>query len=278
MSLPIHIEKYRLNLGVPEEAAQYAEIERRAKALGHKLFDSSSMRKDISTYLKNLPTVFYVETDYLFKNQYNTEEGHRIFDWSEEIYPNRDIKEGYFITSGVDELREAKNNQLACGYCGARYDASKTDAEFCHKCLDSEYLTEDSLYMLRLRNVFNENRPKGIPSFLKAAYEEGRKVFNIKQAKKKKEKAAQLLIDLEERQKLERYETQVKHDLLMVDINPDNLIYHKHSDTWSYGWRKKVTIEEFNTYRQKIADNCEHIARDEVGIAIYNKMERGRGI
>lgn len=50
----------------------------------------------------------HLYSDWVTENQWASVEGLRIFDWQEAIYPNKKIKEGYFleITEEMTDLRE----------------------------------------------------------------------------------------------------------------------------------------------------------------------------
>ena len=91
-----------------------------------------------------------LETSCLFSNQWNTACGKRVFDWYEAIYPNRKIKEGHYLDI-TDEMRQIRQTTLVCGYCGKNYPNGKPG--FCNACLDSEYLKESDLALLRLLPV-----------------------------------------------------------------------------------------------------------------------------
>jgi len=62
-----------------------------------------------------------LNTDYLYDNQWLTPDGPRVFDSHEVIYPNKDIKEGYYLVI-TDEIRALRHNRLRCGYCGHQED------------------------------------------------------------------------------------------------------------------------------------------------------------
>jgi len=64
-----------------------------------------------------------LETKFLFDNQWNTaptktsDNGLRVFDWAEAIYPNRDIREGQWLEQ-TDEMIGLRNDNLKCHWCG----------------------------------------------------------------------------------------------------------------------------------------------------------------
>ena len=52
----------------------------------------------------------HLYSDWVTNNQWASQEGLRIFDWQQAIYPNEKIKEGYYldITKEMNELRAEK--------------------------------------------------------------------------------------------------------------------------------------------------------------------------
>ena len=99
----------------------------------------------------------HLETKHLFNNQWNTaptdtsEHGLRVFDWDECIFPNKDIKQGYWLEQ-TEEMKRVRKNTFKCGFCGAQYTDPPANG-FCDKCLDSEYLRESELHLLRLKPI-----------------------------------------------------------------------------------------------------------------------------
>jgi len=122
-----------------------------------------------------------LETEFLFINQWNTaktqtsEKGLRVFDWSEPIYPNKDIKEGMYLLQ-TPEMIEVRKNTCKCGFCGKQY--YKPSFDFCTNCLGSEYLKVNDLFLLKLENVsFSDSRAKNtlLPENLILKYNEMQK-------------------------------------------------------------------------------------------------------
>lgn len=80
---------------------------------GFKLFDSITSQRygERQAYIKELKAirVHTLSTRYLFGNQFNSEEGHRLFIWRESISPNKNIKEGYYMTGSEESVKHIKN-------------------------------------------------------------------------------------------------------------------------------------------------------------------------
>ena len=173
--MKVTLIKYRLDISNESEGLEYMRICAAAKKLGHKLFDSISSRN--YKYYEKLPVEQTIETEFLFDDQYNTVEGFRIFDWAESIYRNRNIKEGYYIATGIEELTKLKASQLKCGYCGKRYDKSKTSLIYCNSCLDSKHLEEKDLPLLRLQTLTGEKQGGEVPKQLTKAFHTAKKAW-----------------------------------------------------------------------------------------------------
>ena len=115
--IKVTLNEYRFNINDETEKNEYNKLCEEIKRLGHTKFDC--IEHSSKTKIKSGEYTIDPE-GCLFNNQYNTEDGHRIFDWKEPIFPNRSIKSGYYLTGELEELKKAKENQYACGYCGAR--------------------------------------------------------------------------------------------------------------------------------------------------------------
>jgi DNA-directed RNA polymerase subunit RPC12/RpoP len=76
-----------------------------------------------------------LSTDHLSANQWLIPEGPRVFDSHQIIYPNKNIKMGYYLKIN-DEIRKLRTNRLACGYCGYQSDEGKVGDQHCdaEKC------------------------------------------------------------------------------------------------------------------------------------------------
>lgn len=152
---------YYLNIEHKEEAEVYQKLWEELGKKGLQCFDSFSIRKEdfYKKYVKPLDnTTINLDTKYLFNNQWNTEkvktceQGIRVFDWAENIFPNRKIKEGYYLDQ-TEEMAEIRKNTLKCGFCGKQYKWHRHLGTFCTNCIGSKYLELNELPLLRLLPV-----------------------------------------------------------------------------------------------------------------------------
>jgi hypothetical protein len=269
--IKVTLEKYRFNINNKSELLKYNEMVKVATDLGHDRNQTLSVQVK-SGWLDSLPIKQTIETDFLFSDQFNTVEGFRIYLWSEIIYPNRDIKEGYYLTGDIDELLAAQKNQLSCGYCGKRHDAREIDYKFCKDCLHSEYLTQDCLHLLRLMPVdkFNPKRPKEITKELQAEFNNRAHQMYLNNRKRLKLKAQKLLQDDAVKRESDRYETELQAALMFGGLEVGNLIYYNHTKKWVYGWRDRVSKDEYNDYMLKASEL--ELPLDSDGIEFVNVL------
>lgn len=251
------IHYYYFNTAHDDEREAYKKLCKKLESQGLELSDSISA--DHRNYYKNLIAPLNgkeieLETTHLFNNQWNTaptetsDQGLRVFDWAEGIHiHNRNIKEGQYLEQ-TDEMREIRRNTYKCGYCGAQHQAAK-GLVFCDKCLDSEYLEEKDLHLLRLLPVEatrgnREHLTDAEKAHLLPQYIEQQTVAtNSRKVKALEKQRENLHKDYEKAV----YEATTKRDgflwLMDRNINIDNCIYYSHTDRFSFGWRKPVSDE-----------------------------------
>lgn len=132
---------YHIDISTEEGKAEYNNLVQFNKALGRKLFNfisfHSSEFKKIRKELSNKDIT--LETKYLFNNQWNIEEGYRIFDWEEIIAPNKNIKIGSYIIP-TQEMIEVRKAMTRCHYCGEMQ--LREGVKECRKCGKKEYLID----------------------------------------------------------------------------------------------------------------------------------------
>lgn len=106
-------------------------------------------------------------TKHLFADQWNTSDtegaetarNKRVWAWSECVYPNKRIKEGYWFAV-TDDMRAVLRDTLRCGYCGYHGPAS-SGLKFCPACYGSEHLKPADLRLTRLLPVSaKQDRPE----------------------------------------------------------------------------------------------------------------------
>ncbi|SRR3990167_5795609 len=235
---------YSFDLNNPVDKTKYEKLVEKFKSTGvHRMRCIPIKPKD--NELDN-DTIIELETEYLSSNQWNTTCGHRVFDWFEEAIffsngnENKTIKLGHYldITSEMTAIRE---NTLVCGYCG-KFTSS---GDFCTQCLDSEYLKQSKLHLLRLLPVslhFHTREPLAQDELATLLPEYIRRQ-TAGNAKKLIKQRADIIA---ERQFAE---TKCNGMLWLLDhgVNIDNVIYYSHTNTFSFGWRQAVSDDVAKT-------------------------------
>jgi hypothetical protein len=199
-----------------------------------------------------------LETKHLFDNQWNTaptatsENGLRVFDWSEPICENKKIAYGYWLEFDKEEVTTLRNTRHECGYCGNQVD----HGGICDKCLDDEYLTINNLHLLRLMPVslgLNAERP----ALTGQGFDELVARFTDAQIHGQSERGRKRLSGMRAKLVTERDKAianaNAKHDgfmwLMDHGINIDNFIYYDHTAMFGIGWRKKLSAAEAKAMR-----------------------------
>ncbi len=262
------IHYYRFDVSEREQKEAYQLLCDKLRGFGLLVFDGISM--DQGKWLKSIRPLdgkeIELETSYIFNNQWNTapigesKTGLRVFDWSEEIYPNKRLKEGMWLEQN-DQMKEVRQNTFTCGWCGKNH--YKPTIEFCNACLDGEYLKESDLYLLKLVRVVDEDKAtrKGasIPQSLIAEYRQKqlyaetvtRPNRDLKKSKKR------LNEDVKEiTAKVERL-NMVLAVLKWADsenLNTKNWIVYDHRQTICIGWQGKQSPAMVKEWQKLFAD------------------------
>lgn len=250
--LTTQIHHYSFNVSKTGDARKYEEL-------------CAALRKDRDRFKvlvdpsksRNAPPEGKVEleTDHLFDNQWNTVCGFRVFDWFECIFPNPDIKEGYWLEI-TPEMREIRRNTLKCGYCGHMEPAAKGYA-FCPACLDSPYLKESDLHLTRLLPVessFRGDRPPLTDTerahILPQYIERQTTGADSRAAAKLREQRAGIVAKRD--REVASAQTEASGLLWLLDrgVSIDNVIYYSHTDRFCFGWRAPVS----DTVASKLLD------------------------
>ena len=238
------------------------ELGERFKELGLKPFDSLHFQ------FKQIPTgVYHVELDTVFSNQYNTAEGFRVFEKCSCLStPSMKKLQGYYISEGIDKIREYQKDLKVCGYCGKQY--YKTEQTVCDKCLGREYLKENEIHLLKLVNVeesFNYNRKLTgkvyKDTLIKYKDAQGLGKINRKKALKSKNRknVASLLPEAKTKSKelIEEAKTKTAAYTWLLDNGLNilnNVIYYTHTKRFCFGWLNPVD----ETTKSKLLDTlCE---------------------
>ncbi|MDP2160431.1 MAG: hypothetical protein Q8K02_08120 [Flavobacterium sp.] len=109
---------YRFNILKENEENAYISL-RETLAKTRNLFASIStgQSEKYRAYKRLDNTIVNLDSEWITNNQWNTEEGFRVFDWSEPIYPNPNIKDGIYLDI-TPEMLALRNENWSCYYCG----------------------------------------------------------------------------------------------------------------------------------------------------------------
>lgn len=237
---------YRLDISTIEEAREYSELSAKLDSQGYKLFDCISMDRKARAVSGEV----ILDCSCLFDNQWNTTEDSptnkkaRVFDWYESIVPNKSLKIGHYLEL-TEEMVNIRQDVLKCGYCG-HHEHKSTAPNFCTQCIDSEYLEESNLHLLRLVPVSMTwyNRPQLteeesallVPAFNKAKLH-GVTERGIARIKKERE-------TLKARAEKAIASATAERDgqlwLLDHSLSISNVIYYSHTGRFCFGWRQPV--------------------------------------
>lgn len=243
--LKTFIHNYHYDISNPKQNAEYKELTEGRRVSGVKLF--GILEFQVKGNGQNKPDrELTLETAFTFGNQWDTADGYRIFDWSEIIYHNPDIKSGYYIDI-TPEMIEYNNTVYKCGYCGHEFYGHENKGLFCPDCLDSEYLKEDELHLLRLLPVSDKKEKRAklteaekaeILPFYVTRQTTGNDSRNANKLRKQRERIESKYLEETENAKIE-------HDgliwLLDNGANIDNVIYYSHTGRFCFGWRNPLS-------------------------------------
>ncbi len=202
-------------------------------------------------FTENYEETVEVDTNNIFSDQFNTED-RRLFDWYLQYRLERkSIKQGHYVED-LTELNELRAKTFTCGYCG-----KPGTGTFCDKCLGSEYLEKDQLFLLRLipKSIYMAKRPqltKEEELILIPAWEQAQGLGKISRSKAKLTKRRQMVADLVPEAKkngaalLKKAEFQLEAFTWLLDNKYrelDNIIIYK-MPVLSFGWRYKIEDKE----------------------------------
>lgn len=202
-----------------------------------------------------------LETAHLFENQWNTapiegvsEKGLRVFDWAETARSGRanfmrgndfaplNIRRGHYLDI-TPEMATIRAETVQCGYCGKQQPAEDAPS-FCGHCLDSPYLKEDNLRLLRLLPVAKSfggkradltdvERADLLPRFVTAQTTGANSRAAAAAVKARADAIAKANKAINS--------ANVERDgilwLLDHGLSVSNVIYYSHTGRFSFGWR-----------------------------------------
>lgn len=191
-----------------------------------------------------------LETKFLFSNQWNTapvgdsKTGYRVFDWAEDYQlQNKSLKTGHWLEQ-TPAMKSIRESTYKCGYCGKHY--FNNAPQFCMACIDSEYLTEKDLYLLRTAPIIPER--KTFPplneeelAYLLPLYRKGQ-LEGITERGKTRRAQERHDLDTKYQQGKRTLETEYQGMLWLwkKGIKLDNVIYYSHTNKFCFGWRTPI--------------------------------------
>ncbi len=265
------VHAYRFDVSEESEREAHNALCEKLRARGLRCFNvlasasSKEHRAHRAAILSRDGKTIELETKHLFDNQWNTapipgysENGLRVFDWYESIFPNENIKEGYYLDQ-TPEMREARRNTLKCGFCGAQEPAAKGYV-FCPHCLDSPYLDEGALHLTRLMPIEKTSKKRAPLSESERAhllplYLEAQTVGGKSRAKASRDKARAKAIAKYDKA-IETATSERDGMLWLLDngFNVDNVIFYSHTGVFSFGWRRPLGENEVSRLLDVISE------------------------
>lgn len=243
--MEIYTHSYSINVSTEAGTEEYAKIEQTCKDLGYDLMRVYPMKGDI-----NVPEKATLDPAFIFDNQYNTTENHRIHDWYEKIVPNKNMRVGYYMTAeDQDAFNELKVSHYKCGFCGYRHQGHDAPIH-CSECLGSTFLAENELHLTVMNPVGGPKRETTTSAKeFRLSQEETKVKYDQAQAKRREKKAAKILkaakVDAENNSKEILYKAEIHALVLRAGFDIDNLIYYGHKDKpWCWGWQKPLSKED----------------------------------
>lgn len=252
-TLKTKIHAYYYNTANTTEKEDYQALKKRLQGQGLTCFETWGSG---THYLKELHgTVLDLETTHLFNNQWNTgpnklsDKGYRVFDWAQDYIPegmNKKIKKGHYLDQ-TEAMREVRRNTVACGYCG-KQEAAQKGSVFCPLCLDSEYLTEDWLFLTRMQpiDMTTDRAPltQAERAYLLPLYKEAQLHGSTERGKTR---LAQQRKDIESKYTKATGNAKTERNgltwLLDHGVKIDNVIFYSHTGRFGFGWRTPLSAQ-----------------------------------
>lgn len=248
------LHHYSFNISDPNQKEKYLALKEKLskeknRGKRHQVFDFDNYLRKTRDFDE-----VTIDTEFLFEDQLNTEEGLRIHNWYQAVWPNKDIKSGYYIDI-TPEIIAARKNQYKCGYTGKRF--SKDNApKFNLEALSNEFLEPELLHMLRVEPVSAGNRRAKLTeeerNYLMPLYVEAQtssnNTLNLDKIIKETKQIAEKLT-----KQAERIKNCAKF-LKQNNIQTNNMIYFNHSDLFRFGYRQSLCPEVKKALAEKLKD------------------------
>ena len=235
------LHTYKFDISDPKQKAKYLELKTELEKT-RKCFEVWDMGPEPWDSKKKITSGEYeLETEFLFNNQWNGTV-FRLHDWFQGVYENKTLKKGYWLEI-TPEMIAIRKDTVKCGYCGQQYKAD--ERVFCDTCLDSEYLKEEHLHLLRLLPICNDHRKRAelteaekaelLPCYVERQTT-GADSRNANKLKKQRE-------DIHHKYKTETTHATTERDgflwLMDNNVNIDNVIYYS-TGRFCFEWRSPI--------------------------------------
>jgi len=161
------VKTYYLDISKESDFNIYKGICEELKSKGLKKDTMFSFQRSLD--IKNLQWYYELDDSYIFEDQFNTvwkdgQNGYRFWLWSETIFNNSNIKEGYYVSEGSEKIQEVMNNRCSCNYCGKQYWLDKLGGQ-CLECQGSEHMEESNYCLTKITKLgLNSYDKKYIPN------------------------------------------------------------------------------------------------------------------
>jgi hypothetical protein len=253
------VHTYSFDLTKEPQREEYAALRAKLTARGLRKFDALGETSGREHRLAD-GTELELDPKHLFGDQWNTEPvpgvsdiGLRVFDWREPTYFNngREItsaKNGYWLEQTY-EMRAARRETYACGYCGHQIRPLGTAPAFHEGCIDSEYLKAAELHLLRYVRV-DAGFPAKREPLTDAERDELLPKYRDAQlhgsSERGKARAIKLRQQIQDKATAAASNAATERDgmLWVLDnFGPglvDNCIYYMHARRFAFGWRKPL--------------------------------------
>lgn len=247
-TLTTRLHRYHFNL--TNEAGQEAwkQLESELKAKGLKRFHAWGGTPPTWTDKQEATEQVEIEVSCIFDNQWNTTK-ERVFDWFQYYEINGPkCARGHWLEI-TTEMQEAREKTVKCGYCGKHYGIHHEPAPvdgFCQACLDSPYLKESDLYLLRLVPVsdkrnYNQKLTQAESESLLPRYVSRQTTGADSRSKKRRDDQRARVIE-KAQEETENATTERDGMLWLWDkgLDLDNVIFYGHTRKFSFGWRSPL--------------------------------------
>lgn len=284
-SIKAELVYFRIDVSRPEGRKAYAELCEDLKEIPfetwvtqgrfpngttnfelHRFIDSLKEKLDIHLSWEDSQVFnreIHLKTDYLFDDQWSTEEGFRLFNKALFEWPALHIKEGYYIRQNPQMIAVLQGT-AKCGYCD--HQAPVSEKDFCDNCISSPYLEVSQLHLLRMEPIEAPERRTGetlkIPRGARPLSEEELAVvmprYTEAQTKLREQQAAKLRAEVEAGLSKVIELATIKRDgmiwILDAGIPTENLIFYPHTRTFCFGWRNPVSKEVRDELDEKLKE------------------------